>query len=120
LSIVITPIAAWRSLLIAFAFPTSPGSRFAAVLRLWLATSLLLGGIFTLLVSVLGYSRSRPGPSPRLGFLLADLSVSMLVSFGTWGALSALLAREILLRGAIVSGSLMFLVIAVLGYAAVG
>jgi hypothetical protein len=120
LSIVITPIAAWRSLLIAFAFPTSPGSRFAAVFRLWVSTSLLLGAIFTLLVSVLGYSRSRPGPSPRLGFLLADLSVSMLVSFGTWGAFSALLAREILLRGAIVSGLLLFSAIATLGYVVFG
>jgi hypothetical protein len=31
MSLVIAPIAAWRSLLIAFAFQTSPGSRFAAV-----------------------------------------------------------------------------------------
>jgi hypothetical protein len=120
MSIVIAPIAAWRSLLIAFAFATSPGSRFAAVFRLWVSTSLLLGAIFTLLVSVLGYSRSRPGPSPRLGFLLADFSVSMLVSFGICGAFAAIVRQEILVRGAVISGSLMFLAVAVLGYVAVG
>src|ERR1700731_2174417 len=81
MSLVIAPIAGWRSLLIELAFPASGPRRFAAVLRLWLATSLLLGGIFTLLMAVLEYSPSRPGPSPRLGFLLADFSVSMLVSF---------------------------------------
>ena len=50
LALVIAPIAAWRSLVIEFAFPKSPGSRFAAVSRLWVSASLLLGAVFTLLM----------------------------------------------------------------------
>src|SRR5437764_1131421 len=75
MSFVIAPIAAIRSLAIQFAFPASGVSRLGAVFRLWLATSLLLGAVFTLLMATLEYSPARPGPSPRLGFLLAEFSV---------------------------------------------
>jgi hypothetical protein len=44
----------------------------------------------------------------------------MLVSFGIWSAFAAIVRRKILVRGAVISGVLMFLAVAALGYVAVG
>src|SRR4051794_27252367 len=86
ISLVVAPVVGWQSVLIALTFPPPGTSRLAAVFRLWIGTSLLLGGIFVLMKAGFDYAPSRPGSSPWAGFLLADFSVSMLVSCGVWGA----------------------------------
>jgi hypothetical protein len=120
MSAVIAPIAAWRTFLIEFGFPSSEGSRLGAVIRLWIAGTLLLGAVFTLIMAVLGYSPIRPGPNPRLGFWLAEFTVSMFVSCGVWGAFAPVFAREALIRGAVMTGGLLFVAVATLGYVIFG
>ena len=120
ISLVVVPVVGWQSFLIRFAFSTPGSSRLAAVVRLWVEGSLLVAAVFTLLMNVVEYYPSRPGPSPRLGFLLADVSVSTLVSCGIWGALSPTLPREIALRGALISGCVLSVVVALLGYMLAG
>jgi hypothetical protein len=50
------------------------------------------------------------------GFLLAGFVLSMFVSSGVWGALSPILPREVAIRGALVTGCVLFGVAATLGY----
>jgi hypothetical protein len=120
MSAVIAPIAAWQTFLIEFGFPASGGSRLGAVIRLWLSVTVILGAVFTLISAVLGYSPIRPGPNPRLGFWLAEFAVSMFVSCGVWGAFAPILTREAATRGALVTGGMLFVAVATLGYVIFG
>jgi hypothetical protein len=120
MSAVIAPIAAWQTFLIEFGFPASGGSRLGAVIRLWLSVTVILGAVFTLISAVLGYSPIRPGPNQRLGFWLAEFTVSMFVSCGVWGAFAPILTREAATRGALVTGGMLFVAVATLGYVIFG
>jgi hypothetical protein len=120
ISAVLLPIAGWPVLLTEFAFPGSGTSRLAAVARVWFCGSVVSGSIFTLLKAIFDYSPARPGPSPRIGFLIAEFTVCMLVSSGVFGPFVAIVPREILLRGAVISGFVLFLGVATLGFVLFG
>ena len=111
------PIVGWQTFLAIFAFPTSGTSRIAAVLNIWLGGTVMVAAIFNLLMAVLDYSPARPGPNPTAGFLLAGFVVCMFVSCGVWGALVPILPREVAIRGALVTGALLFVVVVTLGFA---
>jgi hypothetical protein len=50
------------------------------------------------------------------GFLLAGFVLCMFVSCGVWGALAPILPRQVAIRGAFVTGSLLFVAVATLGF----
>jgi hypothetical protein len=110
------PVVGWRTFLIEFVFPTAAATRVTAVLRLWLVGSVMVATVMNLAIAVLDYSPARPGPNPTAGFLLAGFVLSMFVSSGVWGALSPILPREVAIRGALVTGCVLFGVAATLCY----
>jgi hypothetical protein len=79
-----------------------------------------------LLGSMLGYSvhplnfdpsgRRLIPYTPQGGFLLGGFAICMLVSCGVWGVLARVLPRGLMLRGAVVTGLLLFGAVAGLGY----
>jgi hypothetical protein len=110
------PIVGWRTFLIEFVFPTAAATRVTAVIRLWVVGSVMVAAVINLLIAVLDYSPARPGPNPVAGFLLAGFVLCMFVSSGIWGAFAAILPREVAIRGALVTGCVLFGVVATLGF----
>ena len=110
------PVVGWRTFLIEFVFPTAAATRVTAVIRLWVVGSVMVAAVINLLIAVLDYSPARPGLNPTAGFLLAGLVLCMFVSCGVWGAFAPILPRDFAIRGALVSGWVLFGVVAVLGY----
>jgi hypothetical protein len=110
------PFAGWQIFLTVFAFPPSGTGRVAAVLNLWLCGTVLVAAVINLAIAVLDYSPARPGPNPMAGFLLAGFVLCMFVSCGVWGALAPILPRQVAIRGAFVTGSLLFVAVATLGF----
>jgi hypothetical protein len=110
------PIAGWRTFLIEFALPQVADTRLAAVLRVWVVGTVMVAAIFNLLMAVLDYSPARPGPNPTAGFLLAGFVVCMFVSCGVWGAVASVLPPKVAIGGALVTGSLLFVAVATLGF----
>jgi hypothetical protein len=110
------PIVGWRTFLVVFALPPSGTSRVAAVLSTWLGGTVMVSAVFILLMAVGDYSPARPGPSPTAGFLLAGFVLCMFVSCGVWGAFAAILRPEIAICGAVVTGCLLFVAVAGLGF----
>jgi hypothetical protein len=78
------------------------------------------GAVFNLLFAIFRYSPTRPGPSPRIGFLIAEFTICMLVATGVFGGFAAIFPREILIRCAVVSGFLLFVAVATLGFMVFG
>jgi len=72
--------------------------------------------VINLLSAVFDYAPKRPGPAPTVGFLLAGFVLSMFISAGFWGAIAPILPREVAVRGALVTGALLFLVVAATGF----
>jgi hypothetical protein len=110
------PIVGWRTFVIEFAFPRAADTRLAAVIRVWVVGTVMVAAVFNLLMAVLDYSPARPGPNPTAGFLLAGFVFSMFVSSGVWGALLPILPREVAIRGALVTGCVLFGIAATFGY----
>ena len=110
------PIVGWRTFLIEFVFPTAAATRVTAVIRLWVVGSVMVAAVINLLIAALDYSPARPGPNPTAGFLLAGLVLCMFVSCGVWGAFAAILPREVAIRGALVTGCVLFGIVATLGF----
>ena len=76
----------------------------------------MVAAVINLIIAVLDYSPMRPGPNPTAGFLLAGFVLSMFVSSGIWGAFAAILPRQVAIRGALATGSLLFVAVATHGY----
>jgi hypothetical protein len=110
------PVVGWRTFLIEFALPQVADTRLAAVLRVWVVGTVMVAAIFNLLMAVLDYSPARPGPNPTAGFLLAGFVVCMFVSCGVWGAVASVLPPKVAIGGALVTGSLLFVAVATLGF----
>ena len=110
------PFVGWRTFLTVFAFPPSGSGRVAAALEVWVGGTVLVAAVFNLLMAVADYSPMRPGPNPTAGFLLAGFVLCMFVSCGVWGAFAAVLPREVAVGGALVTGTLLFVVVATLGF----
>lgn len=114
------PFIAWQTFLTVFAFPSPGTGRMAAVLKLWLGGIVMVAAVFNLLIAMGDYSLERPGLYPKAGFLLAGFVICMLVSCGLWGGFARILPREVALGGALVTGCLLFAVVATLGYLLAG
>jgi hypothetical protein len=112
----VLPVAGWRTFLIEFVFPTAAATRVTPVIRLWVVGSVMVAAVINLLIAVLDYSPARPGPNPTAGFLLTGLVLCMFVSCGVWGAFAAILPREVAIRGALVTGCVLFGIVAALGF----
>ena len=112
---VIVPIVGWRTFLIEFAVPRAADTRLAAVIRVWVVGTVMVAAVFNLLMAVLDYSPMRPGPNPTAGFLLAGFVLCMFVSCGVWGALAPILPPKVAVGG-LVTGSLLFVAVAMLGF----
>ena len=110
------PIVGWRTFLIVFAFPPTGTGRWPAVLNIWLGGTVLVSAVFNLLMAVTDYSPMRPGPNPTAGFLLAGFVLCMFISSGIWGALSPILPPKVAVGGALITGALLFVVVATLGF----
>jgi hypothetical protein len=112
----VLPIVGWRSFLIEFALPRAADPRLAAVLRVWVVGTVMVAAIFNLLFALADYTPARPGPNPTAGFLLAGFTVCMFVSSGVWGAVAPILPPKVAVGGALVTGALLFLAVATLGF----
>ena len=110
------PIVGWRTFLIEFALPRAADTRLAAVLRVWVVGTVMVAAVFNLLFAVADYSPARPGPNPTAGFLLAGFTVCMFVSSGVWGAVAPVLSPRVAVGGAVITGVLLFLAFATLGF----
>lgn len=110
------PFAGWPIFLTVFALPLSGTGPVAAVLRLWLAGTVMATAVINLIIAVMDYSPARPGLNPTAGFLLAGFVVCMLVACGVWGGFAAILPPHIAISGALATGSLLFVAMAGLGF----
>jgi hypothetical protein len=110
------PFVGWRTFLTVFAFPASGTSRVTAVLSTWLGGTVLVAAVFILLMAVGDYSPMRPGPNPTAGLLLAGFVLCMFISSGVWGAFTAILPPQVAVGGAVITGVLLLLVVATLGF----
>jgi hypothetical protein len=113
---ILLPFAAWPVFLSTLAFPPSGSGRIAALIKLWLGGTVMATAVINLLAAAADYSPMRPGPSPTAGFLLAGFILSMFVSCGFWGAFAPILPCDLAIRGTLVTGFLLFLAVAALGY----
>jgi len=126
-ALVALPIFAWPSFFIQAVAPPPGQGRVRAIISLWLGGAVLASAVLNLLCSMLGYS---PHPlnfdpsghqliayDPQAGVLLGGFTLCMLVSCGIWGVLARVLPGGLALRGAIVTGLLLFGTVAALGYA---
>ena len=110
------PFVGWQTFLAVFAFPPARTGRIAAVLNVWLAGTVMVAAVFNLLMAVADYSPMRPGPNPTAGFLLTGFVLCMFISSGVWGAFAAILPPKVAVGGALVTGSLLFVAVATLGF----
>lgn len=110
------PFADWPIFLTVFALPPSGSGRAAAVLKLWIAATVLATAVINLIMAVLDYSPTRPGLNPTAGFLLAGFVVCMFTACGIWGGFAAILPPHIAIRGALATGALLFVAVAGIGF----
>ena len=127
LVLLLLPFAAWPVFLAQAVAPPPGQSRLRAIVGLWLGGAILASAVMNLLGSMLDYS---PHPlnlnpeghrliayDPRAGLILGGFTLCMLVAFGTWGLLARVLPIRHVLRGAVVTGIVLFCAVAGLGYA---
>lgn len=121
LVLVASPVLAWPSFLIQGIFPPGGQSRVMAILSLWLGGALVLTGLACFIVEAGDY---RPTTSvdasahwlvpysPQAGLRLGLFVICMLVSSGFWGAFARILPPAVAMGGAVVTGCMLFLMIA--------
>jgi len=78
--------------------------------------TVMVAAVFNLLMAVLDYSPMRPGPNPTAGFLLGGFALCMFISSGVWGAIAPILPPRVAVGAALVTGTLLFLAVAALGF----
>src|SRR5438105_13781444 len=124
--LLLLPFAAWPVFLIQAALPPSGQSRLTAIISTWLGGAALVSAVMNLLATMLEYS---PHPlhldptgheliayNPRAGFMLGSFALCMLLSTSCWGVLARVLPGGVALRGAVVTGLVLFGAVAGLGY----
>src|SRR5438045_3652628 len=124
--LLLLPIGAWPLLLIQAVAPPPGQSRLRAIISTWIGGAALVSLVMNLLATMLEYS---PNPlhfdptgheliayNPRAGFMLGAFGLCVLLSTGCWGVLARVLPGGVALRGAVVTGLLLFGVVAGLGY----
>ena len=108
---VIFPFAGWPALIaLATAYAANPEftgqSRAAFLFEAWLDGAVLAASI---IIWFLAMSETQPGLNPTLGYVVGGFDLSMLVSFGFWGAMSFILPRpEMAIKAALVTGVALF------------
>jgi hypothetical protein len=126
------PFIGWRTFLIAAIFPPPGESRSESLVRLWIGGTLMVVAVFYFIGAVFGYPPARvtipPDAhllipfAPRFGLGIGLFCLSMLVSAGLWGVLApltttSLVAPETVVGGALITGLVIFAVVAGLCYA---
>jgi hypothetical protein len=124
--LLLLPFAAWPLFLIQIAAPLPGQTRVQAVISTWFGGAALVSAVMNFLGAALGYS---PNPlhvdptghqlipyDPQTGVLLGGFALCMLLSLGCWGVLARVLPGAFVLRGALVTGLLLFGAVAGLGY----
>ena len=112
---VLLPFAAWSVFLSQFVLPPPGSGRMQALIRMWAGGTIMATAVMNLPSAVFDYSPKRSGPAPTAGFLLAGFVLSMFISCGFWGAVAPILSREFAIRGALVTGALLFVIVAAVG-----
>jgi hypothetical protein len=114
----VLPFIGWPSLLLSAVFVPAGVSRLRSVVSFWVGASLTATAVISFIASVLSYP--RPGTAidptghllipfaPRFGLALGLFCLSLLVSCGCVGAISAVLRPEIAIRSAVVGGIVLF------------
>ncbi len=118
--LVIMPFAAWQIFATQLVLPTAGPTRMRAVFNTWVGGTLTAVCAIFFIASVLGY----PGPDaridpsghllipfmPRFGLALGLFCLCEFVACGIWGAISPILQPRVAIRGALVTGCVLFLV----------
>jgi hypothetical protein len=112
------PFVGWGSFLLVAAFPAAGESRSRSVLAFWLGGSVTATAVTSFLSSAMSYP--RPGArigltghvlipyAPKFGLAIGLFALCMLVSSGCWGAISPILRPDVAIKGALVSGCVLF------------
>jgi hypothetical protein len=124
--LVVMPFAGWPLLATQFVLPTAGRSRTGAVASLWFGGTLTAVAVTFWICAVLDYPRpdARIDPmghwlipfAPKTGVAGGLFCLCMLVSCGVWGAISPILRQEVAIKGALISGCVLFAVVYVGGY----
>jgi hypothetical protein len=116
--LVLMPFAAWRIFVTQLVLPTAGQSRLGAVFNLWIGGTLTAVCVIFFIASVLGYP--SPGanidPSghllipfaPRFGLAFGLFCLCQFAASGIWGAISPILRPEVAIRGALITGCVLF------------
>jgi hypothetical protein len=119
--LVLMPFAAWPIFATQLVLPTAGRTRLRAVINTWLGGTLTAVCVIFFIASVLGYP--SPGanidPSghllipfaPRAGLAIGLFFLCQFVASGLWGAVSPILRPEVAIRGALITGCVLFGVI---------
>jgi hypothetical protein len=115
---VVLPFIGWSSFLIMAAYPAAGDSRARSVLSFWVGGTVTAVAVINWIYSVLGYPRpgARIDPfghalipfAPRTGLAIGLFELCMLVSCGCWGAIAPILRPEVAIKGAFISGCVLF------------
>jgi hypothetical protein len=113
---ILLPFAAWPVFLSHFVLPPPGSGRTEALIRLWADGTVMATALIHLLAAVADYAPKRLGPAPTAGFFLAGFVLCMFLACGLWGAVAPILPCEFAIRGALVTGALLFVVVATAGF----
>ena len=125
--LVLMPFAeGWQLLATQLILPTAGRSRLAAVVNLWLGGTLVGVAAISFAASALSYPRqgARIDPAghllipfaPKTGIAIGLFALCMLVSTGCWGAISPILRPDVAIKGALITGCVLFAVVYIGGY----
>jgi hypothetical protein len=124
--LVLMPFAGWPLLLTQFVLPTAGHSRLGAVASLWFGGTLTAVAAISWLHSVLGYPSAGAAVdpmghllipyAPRAGLAIGLLALCMLISSAVWGTISPILRPDVAIKGALITGCVLFAVVYVAGY----
>jgi hypothetical protein len=119
--LVLLPFTAWPIFATQLVLPTAGHSRLGAVFNLWIGGTLTAVCVIFFIASVLGYPSpdAKIDPSghllipfmPRFGLALGLFCLCQFVASGLWGAISPILRPEVAIRGALITGCVLFAVI---------
>jgi hypothetical protein len=115
------PFLGWGSFLVVAAFPPAGESRSRSVLSFWIGASVTATAVVSFIATAMSYPRpgARIDPfghalipfMPRAGVALGLFALCMLVSCGCWGAIAPMLRPDVAIKGALVTGWMLFAVV---------
>jgi hypothetical protein len=119
--LVLLPFTAWPIFAAQLVLPTAGRTRLRAVINTWIGGTLTAVCVIFFIASVLDYP--RPGANidpnghllipfmPQFGLAFGLFCLCQFVASGLWGAISPILRPEVAIRGALITGCVLFGVI---------